>query len=203
MKKFIVILLIFIIQSFYAAEAKTIKVKSLVPFDSTKPPVSYKVELLEPFFIEPENLYLYKGYILNGYIDRIITPKRLKQDATFIYVPTEYSDLNGNRGKIKNLVGARTTNVDKRDLVIGSALMLTIGAIPAILTYTGYYAAEGAIKNKEQNKVKSSIDNVYEKTCLSLGEKGKDLHISKNEEFLLNLAIIKSQEPNYTFTPVN
>ncbi len=79
--------------------------------------------------------------------------------------------------------------------------MLTIGVVPALLAVTGFFAAEGAIKDNSGNRLKASADNAYNKTFLSLGEKGNDLHINKYEQFLLNIVIIKSQEPNYSYTP--
>lgn len=202
LKKFISIFLVIIIQSIYlAAEAKTIKVKALSDFNSLNPPKYYKVQMLEPFYVETENIQLNAGYILDGYIAKVIPPKRLKQDATFIFVPTKYLDSNKNIHYIKTLVGARTTKIDAKNLVISSALVFTVGIVPALLAIPGFFAAEGAIKAKDGEKTKASIDNAYEKSYLSIGEKGNDLHILKNEVFLLNLAVINSQEPNYSYSP--
>ena len=204
LKKFIAIFLLLIIQSVYlVAEAKTVRVRALANFSSQNPPKYYRVEMLEPFYVETENVQLEAGYILDGYIAKVIPPKRLKQDATFVYVPTKYTNLNKQSRSLSTLVGARTTKFDAKDLVISSALVLTIGVVPALLAIPGFFAAEGAIKAKDGEKTKASIDNAYEKSYLSIGEKGNDLHILKNEEFLLNLAVIKSQEPNYSFSPVN
>ncbi|MBR1681396.1 hypothetical protein IJ707_06380 [bacterium] len=203
LKKIISILLIFFIQSFYLiADAKTVKVKALADFNSLNPPKYFKVEMLEPFFVETENINLEAGGVLDGYIAKVIPPKRLKQDATFVYVPTSYIDLNNTPHTLNTLVGARTPKIDAKDLVISSALVLTIGVVPTLLAIPGFFAAEGAFKAKDGDRTKSSINNAYEKSYLSIGEKGNNLHILKNEEFLLNLAVIKSQEPNYSYSPV-
>lgn len=199
-KKTVAIFLILVLQSFWlAAQAKTVRVKALAEFNSNKPPKTLKVQMLESFYAETENIYLLKGYILDGNIDRVIPPKRMKQDATFIYVPTKYIDYNKKSHKLTTLVGARTTKVETKDLVISSALMLTIGLVPTLLAIPGFFAAQGAVKADDGERAKSSIDNAYKKSYLSIGEKGKALHIHKNEEFLLNLAVIKSQEPNYEY----
>lgn len=200
-KKFIALFLIIIINSsVLTASAKTIRVKSLTDFDSLKPPRHYSVEVIDPFYVETENVYLNPGYILNGYIAQVIPPKRLKQDATFVYVPTAYMDSNNKSHPLSTVVGARTTKFNTTELVVSSALAMTIGLVPALLAVPGFFAAEGAIKANDGNRTKTSIDNAYNKSFLSLWEKGGNLHISRNEIFLLNIALIKSQEPNYSYT---
>lgn len=201
-KKIFTVLLIIFLQSFsLSAYAKTVKVIALNSFDSQNPPKYFKVKLLEPFYIEQDNLTLEENFILDGYIDSVIPPKRLKQDATFVYVPTKYLDNNNQPHKISDIIGTHSTKINTTDLFVSSALMLTIGVVPALLAVTGFFAAEGAIKDNSGNRLKASADNAYNKTFLSLGEKGNDLHINKYEQFLLNIVIIKSQEPNYSYTP--
>lgn len=200
-KKITALSLILLIQfTTLAASAKTIRVKSLTDFDSLNPPKYYSVEVLDAFYVQTENAYLQPGYILNGYIAQVIPPKRLKQDATFVYVPTVYMDTNNKSHPLKTVVGARTTKVNTTELVVSSALALTVGIVPALLAVPGFFAAEGACKAKDGEKVKASVGNAYKKSFLSLGEKGKNIHIKRNEEFLLNIALINSQEPNYSYS---
>ena len=202
LKKIIALFLIILLQSCtLSTYARTVKVMALNSFDSLNPPKNFKVKLLEPFYIEQDNLNLYENYILDGYIDGVIPPKRLKQDATFVFVPTNYIDNENQAHKISDIMGVHTTKINKTDLVVGSALILTLGAIPALLTVTGFFAAEGAIKDDTGNRLKASANNAYNKSFLSLGEKGKDLYINKYETFLLNIAVINNQEPNYSYTP--
>lgn len=201
MKKFIALFLVLLIQfSALTACAKTIRVKSLTDFDSINPPKNYSVEVLDPYYVETENVYLNPGYILNGYIAQVIPPKRLKQDASFVYVPTTYMDSNNVAHPLKTVVGARTTKFNSTELVVSSALTMTIGLVPALLAIPGFFAAEGAIKAKDGNRTKASIDGAYNNSVLSYWQKGKNLHIQRNEDFLLNIALIKSQEPNYSYT---
>lgn len=202
MKKYIALFLIFLLQGLYLpAYAKTAKVMALNSFDSLNPPKYFKVQLLEPFYINQDNLILDQNFILDGYIDSVIPPKRLKQDATFVYVPTKYTDNNNQIHAISDIIATHATKINKTDLVVSSALILTIGLVPALLGVTGFFAAEGAIKNTEGNRLKSSTDNAYNKTFLSIGEKGNNLKINKGEQFLLNIIVIRSQEPNYSYTP--
>ena len=56
------------------------------------------------------------------------------------------------------------------------------------------------MKNNDENRLKSSANEVYNKSYLSMGEKGKNLFIYKNQDFLLDIIVIKQQEPNYEYT---
>lgn len=202
-KKFLALFLIILLQSnFSFAFAKSIKVTALQVFDSLNPPKNFKVKLDENLNLSEEKT-LYKNYILSGYIYTVIPPKRLKQDASFIFIPTEYTDFFNNIYPLNNVVCKYTTKFELKDFTINSALILGFGAVPGLLAAAGYYAAEGAIKNQDGNRFKSSTTEAYEKSYLSLGEKGNNLHIDKNQNFLLNIVVIKNQEPNYEITPVN
>ena len=70
----------------------------------------------------------------------------------------------------------------------------------------GYHAVEGAVKNEEGNRFKSSAVSVYESTPFSYVEKGEEIVIPKNNIFILNFKV-KGEEneedkPNYEFTPL-
>lgn len=202
LKKIFISFLILTLQSFsLTAFSKTVKVMALNSFSSQNPPKYFKVQLMEPFYIKQDNLTLEEKFILDGYIESVIPPKRLKQDATFIYVPTKYTDNNNIAHSISDIIGTHSTKINKTDLVVSSALILTMGVVPALLAVTGIFAAEGAIKDTDGNRLKSSADNAYNKSFLSLGKKGDELYIEKYEKFLLNIVIIKSQEPNYSYSP--
>ena len=47
----------------------------------------------------------------------------------------------------------------------------------------GYYAVEGAIKNKEGDAVSSAVNNVYENSIFSYVEKGDQLNIKPSTCF--------------------
>ena len=200
-KKILIVFLAIIIQNFYCfAYAKTVKVTALTDYNSKKPPYSFKVRLDEPIFLS-DNKIIYTDYILNGYIYKNIPPKRLKQDANFIFIPTSYTDTNNVSTGVDNIVATRATTINKTELVVSSALVFTIGLIPALIATTGFFAAEGALQDKSGDKLSSSVNSAYEKSYLSIGKKGNELFIKKNQEFLLNIAIIKEQAPNYSFSP--
>lgn len=197
MKKLLILFLILFIQFFYTnCKAKTIKVVALENFDSLNPPKNFSVNLDETFKLSEEKS-LYKYYTLKGYIYEVIPPKRLKQNASFIFIPTSYTDYSNKTHELTNVVSKYTTKFAIKDFSINSALLLTIGAVPTIAATTGYFAVEGAIKNEKGNRLKSSTTNAYEKSYLSLGKKGKPLKIKKNQPFLLDIIVIKEHAPNY------
>lgn len=201
-KKIISLFLIILMQSFYyISEAKTVKVTALNEFSSINPPHNFSVRLEEPLQIS-ETSVITANSTLNGYIYEVIPPKRLKQDANFVFIPTKYTTIQKQSFDVNNLVATHTTKINKAELVVSSALVFTVGLIPALLATTGFFAAEGAIKDKSGNKVEASVNSAYEKSYLSIGKKGNELLIKKNQEFLLNVAIIKEQAPNYTYSEV-
>lgn len=199
-KKILVLFLIIIFQSnILLAYAKKVEVKAILPFDSLNPPKNFSVMLNEDFEVS-EVKTLYKYYTLNGYIYEVIPPKRLKQSASFIFIPTSYTDFSHKTYPLTNVVSKYTTKFALKSFTITSALILAVGLVPAIVVSTGYFAVDGAMKNNDGNRLKSSATEVYDKSYLSMGEKGKNLHISKNQDFLLDIVVIKQQEPNYEYS---
>lgn len=199
-KKILVLFLIIIFQSnILLAYAKKVEVKALLPFDSLNPTKNFSVMLNEDFEVS-EVKTLYKYYTLNGYIYEVIPPKRLKQSASFIFIPTSYTDFSHKTYPLTNVVSKYTTKFALKSFTITSALILAVGLVPAIVVSTGYFAVDGAMKNNDGNRLKSSATEVYDKSYLSMGKKGKNLHISKNQDFLLDIVVIKQQEPNYEYS---
>lgn len=185
------------------ALAQKVKVQAITPFDSNNPPRYFSVKLKES--VLDNSLFLYKDTILSGYIYQTIPPKRLKQSASFIYIPTNYIDHNGQKQAINNLVTQYTTKFRPQQAITGALYML--GSVPVVLATAGFYAAQGAMEEKnttsKKETIKASAENVYENSPLSLIEKGDFLKINKNQEFLLNFVFVKNEEPNYDYQKAN
>lgn len=186
-----------------SAFAKKVKVQAVTPFDSNNPPHNFTVILQDA--IINDSLFLYKGTVINGYIYQTIPPKRLKQSASFIYIPTNYVDVNGQKQPITNVVTQYTTKFRPKE-TITNALYL-FGGVPVALATAGFYAAQGAMEEKnstnKKDTLKASAENVYANSPLSLIEKGDYLKINRNQEFLLNFVFIKNEAPNYDYQEVN
>ena len=183
-----------------SAMAKTVKVKALTPFNSTKPPYSFEVKVLKTTTLV-DNFSVESGSILRGYIYKTLPPKRLKQSASFIFIPQVYITKSGKQQHITNMVAQYTTKINKKDVIVNSAYVF--GTIPIVIATAGIFAYQGA-KNAQpgEDTVKSSAINVYENSPLSLIEKGNNLNIEKNQNFLLNIVILKQDEPNYEYRTV-
>ena len=186
-----------------SAFAKKVKVQAVTPFDSNNPPHNFTVRLQDA--IINDSLFLYKGTVINRYIYQTIPPKRLKQSASFIYIPTNYVDVNGQKQPITNVVTQYTTKFRPKE-TITNALYL-FGGVPVALATAGFYAAQGAMEEKnstnKKDTLKASAENVYANSPLSLIEKGDYLKINRNQEFLLNFVFIKNEAPNYDYQEVN
>lgn len=198
MKKFILLLLICITIPL-SATAKVVKVQAVTAFDSNNPPKNFKIKLKDN--IVNEQVSFFKGMTMSGYIYQTIPPKRLKQDASFIFIPTKYTDLQGASHPLTNIVCKYTTKIKPKEAITNA--LYVFGSVPVMAVTAGYYATEGAKNNKQNgNKtdtLKASAENVYDNSPLSLIEKGDYLKIKPNQEFLLNFVIIKQQEPNYEY----
>ena len=201
MKKLFILLFIFLAIPL-TASAKVIKVQAITPFDSNNPPHNFSIRLKDN--IINEDVSFYKGMVMSGYIYQTIPPKRLKQDASFIFIPTKYVDFQGSVHPLTNVVCKHATRFKPKEAITNA--LYVFGTVPIMAVTAGYYATEGAINNKRPNQkdtLKASAENVYENSPLSLIEKGDFLRIKQNQDFLLNFVIIKQQEPNYEYKKVN
>lgn len=164
------------------AMAKNVEVEALSNFSTNNPPKYYSVKIVEN--IETSKGIIQSGSILEGKIT-VKDAARLKRDATFTFLPTVLTEPDGNVIKIKkNFAGKYSKGLDKGQLAKTAAL--SAGNIMVKGFSTGYRAIEGAVKNEEGNRLKSSAVAVYESTPISYIEKGNALEIKKGERFYIN-----------------
>lgn len=185
MKKFIytLIALMFLQISSLAA---TIKVESLSDFSTENPAKSLTVKAVTS--LELDDISIQPNYILTGNIVDVKPPKRLKRDARFSFELTHYADESGNFYSVKKGIKGKYTNkFDYKHAAKSAAL--GVGSYFVTGLSSGYYAVEGAVKNEEDNRLKSSVVSVYENSPLSYVEKGEHLNISKNQIFILKFKL--------------
>lgn len=198
MKKFFILISLLLLSS--PVMAKTIPVQALDEFSTENPPSSMSVKVLEDLNLDDE-LIFHNGYIINGKIVDVEDPKRLKRNATFTFVPIEYTDLSGQTRSITGYFPAKyTTKLNKGELAKSAAL--GVGSYFVKGLSLGYSAVEGAIKNEKDNRFKSSVNAVYEDSPFSYVEKGQEIIISKEQVFLLNFKVKdapEEDEPNYEY----
>jgi hypothetical protein len=190
---------------FNKAYAQTVEVCALKEISTANPPASTSVKILEPLTVS-DTLIIEAGSTLKGKIVDVVSPKRLKRDATFSFKPDTYTDLNGKNQKIKsNIIATYTTPIDKIGLAKDAAL--GVGSYFVKGLSVGVAAVSGAVKNEDGNRIKSSISSAYEATPISYIEKGEDLDIKKDQHFYLKFQIEAPTTPdneikgqNYSFT---
>ncbi len=165
--------------------AFNIEVEALSDFSTDNPPELYSVKTVEP-------IYSNKGIIENGSIieGRIITknPKRLKRDATFSFVPTCIITPRGEIIKAKkDIVGKYKKEIDKKKIAKSAAL--TAGSFVVKGFSTEFNAIEGAVKNEQGNRLKSTAVAVYEGSPISYIQKGEAIEIKQGQHFYMNFKI--------------
>lgn len=186
MKKSGILLALFCMM-FTPALAKNIEVEALSDFSTNNPPKYYSVKVIEP--IVTQNGAIKSGSILKGKIV-VKDAARLKRDATFTFTPTVLTEPNGNIIQVKKYyIGKYSKEIDKAQLAKTAAL--SAGNLMVKGFSTGYKAIEGAVKNEEGNRLKSSAVAVYESTPLSYAEKGSALVIKKGEHFYINFKSVE------------
>ncbi len=204
MKKFLLILSALLIMS--PVMAKNIKVEALANFSTAKPPKTWKVKVLEGF-VADNGVVVHANTVIEGDIVNVKSPKRLKRNATFKFVPKTYYDPQDGTTKIvkRDFEGkySSTSNIDKKSLaktgaisagnmLIGSFVAPTVGLV------------EGVVSNKEGNRAKSAVVGAYERTPLSYANKGQEMEFKQGQVFVMSFKLKGEEEnlPNYSYEMV-
>ena len=179
--------------------AKTIHVQALENFSTANPPKQYSVKVLDELVLD-ENITLQENDILKGKVVDIKNPKRLKRNAMFTFVPEELKS-GGKVIELKGYYPAKyTTKLNKGQIAKSAALSVGNHFVKGLSM--GYNAIEGAVKNEQDNRLKSGVTNAYEESPISLVEKGEQLDIKTGDDFYF---VFKTEEdvkePNYSYTP--
>lgn len=196
MKKIVSLILITIFLSTNSVCAKLVKVKALSDFTTENPPKIWKIEIVDEF--ETKNgIICYSGSVITGKIQNVKSPKRLKRNAVFTFIPTElYDSISKKTIQIKENIKGKYSTMS--DITVGS--VVKTGAVAAgshfINGFIGpsFALVEGAVKNEEGNRAKSAAKSVYESTPVSYIEKGKELEIKENQIFVMNFKLSEDDE---------
>lgn len=172
--------------TFTKVYGQTIEVVSLDTFSTANPPKEVSVKILEPLTVSENNIYQ-AGTVLKGNLVDVVSPKRLKRDASFSFEPKTYNGADGKTQKMPvKLKGTYTIPLDKGNLA--KNVTLGVGNYFVKGLSMGVAAVSGAIKNEDDNRIKSSATAVYEASPLSYVEKGEDLDIKKDDHFFLKFS---------------
>lgn len=163
--------------------AETVEVEAITSFSTANPPASIAVKLNEPLQLT-DTILLKAGDVIHGDLIDVVSPKRLKRDASFSFKPNFYMEPDGKTHDINIAVVATYTKpLDKGDLAKSAAL--GVGNFFVKGLSMGAAAVEGAVKNQEDNRFKSSAVSVYEASPFSYAKKGEDLDIKSAQIFYL------------------
>ena len=165
------------------ASSATVEVRSLSDFSTANPPSTISIQILEPVQYA-KNKYALSGTKITGKIVDVKSPKRLKRDASFSFKPISYTDSEGVSHTIKTTVKAKYTRPIDKEQIAGTAVK-SAGNFFIKGFSMGVSAVEGAVKNEQNNRLKSSAVSLYESSPISYIEKGEDITIKKSDTFYL------------------
>ena len=187
--------------------AKNIKVEALSDFSTANPPAVWQLKVVET--TTDANGYVVEcGSIIEGKITEVTSPKRLKRNASFVFVPTRYHDVS--TGKVYNV----TQSVSGKYNTLGDITVGDVAKQGAVFVgnrvMDGFFGpgvalVEGAVKNEQGNRAKSAAVSVYEHSPLSYVNKGEELCIPKGSVFIMNFkskndeTTQKKSQPNYSY----
>lgn len=202
-KKFLltVLLLCTIVQP---VMAKNIKVQAMSEFSTANPSKTWKLKVVESV-IDKNGNFVAQGSVIEGNIEDITPPARLKRNASFVFIPTKFYDIDGKVyhiekgvvGKYSILSDVSVGGIAKQGAVIAGNKLVDGFFGP------GVALVEGAVKNEQGNRFKSAAVSVYESTPLSYVNKGKEVVIQKDQVFIMSFKEIEQpqeEKPNYEYS---
>jgi len=167
------------------AMAVNVEVEALSDFSTDNPPQLYSVRIVDT--ISSKKGTVESGSIVEGKVI-VKDAKRLKQDATFSFIPVYLITPQGEVIKAKKEhIGKYKKEINKKK--IARSVVLTAGNFAVKGLSTGVTALEGAVKNEEGNRLKSSAVAVYESSPVSYIQKGEALKIKQGEHFYIHFDI--------------
>lgn len=190
MRRVLIIFLLMLLTS--PAFAKNVKVEAMSDFSTENPPETWQLKIVEGFTAN-NGFVVYAGSIIEGKIENVTDPKRLKRNAKFTFVPTKYYDTynNKNYSVEQNLEGkySSLSDVSVKSVAKTGAVMVGNKLVDGFFG-PGVAIVEGAVKNEQGNRAKSAVVSVYESTPLSYANKGKELEIKQGQVFVMSFKLL-------------
>lgn len=192
MKKFLLILLV-LFCSINISFAKNVKVRPMTDFTTENPPKVWSLVVAEEFTTK-DGFVVKEGSVIEGKITKLKQPKRMKRDASFVFVPVRFYDGSVDKN-IENFEGKFSSihNMDKKDLAKSGVVFVGNQLIDSTFG-PGVALIEGAIKNEEGNRFKSAGVSLYESTPLSYANKGEHLTFKKDVVFVMSFKKLDEED---------
>lgn len=190
--------------SFSTVYAETIKARAVTPFSTEKPSKTMQFKVIEE--VDYDDITLPEGSLVTANVKDVISPKRLKRNASFTLVPQTYTDKVGRVHKFAYKYQCKySLPLDKKDMAIKAGA--TVGGFFVKGLSLGVSAVRGAIDNDEDNRFKSAAVRVYDDSPISMVETGEEINLHEGDIFYLKFRskneILEEEErnePNYTYT---
>ena len=191
MKRLFILVFLFLLAS--PVFAKNVKVEAMSDFTTANPVECWCVKIVEGF--TTKNGYtVYSGSIIEGRIEDVKDPKRLKRNAAFTFIPTKYFDSNLQKWYLveQNIEGkySSLSDVDAKSVAKTGATVVGNKLLDGFFG-PGVALVEGAVKNEQGNRAKSAVVSVYESTPLSYANKGKELEIKQGQVFVMKFSMVE------------
>ena len=115
MKRFVVPAVIVALGLFSTAQAAVLKAKAVDEISTSAPKNTISVTVTKKFALDDE-IVLKKGYVLTGRMLDITEPGQWHHNASFTFIPTSYTDLDGKKHVISKEIKGTYRQKMKADL---------------------------------------------------------------------------------------
>lgn len=198
MKKIIISLICALMFSgAYAADK--VHVRAISEFSTINPSSNFQIEVIEDS--EIDNISVVRGDIINCTLEKVTDPKRAKQNAKIYLNVVSYTDKLGEHYFSTPLRAKYAKTVINKEEIqkippkqVAKKTASTVGNFFVKGISYGISFVDGFSENKEDNRLKSGVKQVYDDSFLSLVERGSEVTISPDDEFYL--VISKRKEDN-------
>lgn len=189
-KKFVLLIICFLIQISAAHAAVQMKVIAINEFRTDKPSDSLDVRVVNETLLGKYTLGV--NSVLHCKVLKVIDPRRGKRNASFYVQPIYYieNDKTVNiedeiYGKYSKFVLSKEELKNFPTFKFMKSAALTVGNYFIKGISIAYSFGEGVVKNEQDNRLKSGVVNAYEESPLSYIGEGEQLDIKVGDDFYL------------------
>lgn len=189
-KKFVLLVICFLIQISAAHAAVQMKVIAINEFRTDKPSDSLDVRVVNETLLGKYTLGV--NSVLHCKVLKVIDPRRGKRNASFYVQPIYYieNDKTVNiedeiYGKYSKFVLSKEELKNFPTFKFMKTAALTVGNYFIKGISIAYSFGEGVVKNEQDNRLKSGVVNAYEESPLSYIGEGEQLDIKVGDDFYL------------------
>ncbi len=187
MKKILIFLFLICAPSF---ASNRLHVKALDDFKSAEPKKYFSMEVIEDGQID--DIVIIRGDILNCEVKKITDPTRAKRDAKIFFKVYSLRDNKGEHQFSPSYIGKYSKSAITKEEIKKTdpkkVAKKTAGVVGGFFVKGFSYGVsfvDGAVNNKENNRLKSGAKQMYQDSVFSYVEFGKDVEIKKGDEFYL------------------